>query len=537
MKVALCCICKNENLYLPEFIEHYENLGFDNVILFDNNDIDGEDIQQSINDYIEKQFVIVENVKNKALAMFPSYNYCIRKYGQIYDWIMFCDCDEFLCFTKFTNIKDYLSKIADDIDCVQVNWMIMNDNDLVENDGRPLMERFTNQVNKYKCVTYENNFTVILNSHVKSIIRCTPHTINNAYFYNPHFPVNCLQYANGDGGRLLLKEDKNMSITNDVYWNTAYIKHFKTKTIFEFLQKTLRGYPDLSFNQSLKLNELENAFFSINKHTPEKDAIVKGFFENNKNIIQKKLDAETDDVSLFVMTHKKFDYKPLPNFEILQCGADLNESLYDLKDNTGDNISKLNKYYSECTGIYWVWKNVHTSIKGQMQYRRFFNRLDPYSVKDILNNKADIITIAPYIWHGYTVKEQFNSCLDINDLNLCKEIISRLYPDYMQSYENYIENGNTLFYSNIFITKADIYDDLCKFCFDVLFEFDRITNYTDEQTSREHATHTVEYLHTSSNVRDQMRLQGHIFERLVTLYILHNRLRVYNCGAPTFIEN
>ena len=170
-----------------------------------------------------------------------------------------------------------------------------------------------------------------------------------------------------------------------------------------------------------------------------------------------------------------------------------------------------------------------------MQYRRFFDRLDPYTVKYILNNKADIITISPYVWPGYTIKQQFSDCLDINDLNLCKDIISRLYPNYIESYDAYIEHGNILFYSNIFIAKSKIYDELCKFCFDILFEFDKITNYTDEKTSYEHAKHTAE-MHKSSDITGQVRLQGHIFERLATLYILHNKLNVYNCGNPILKE-
>ena len=42
MKVGVCVIIKNENLYIRDWVEYYKKIGFDTVILFDNNDLEGE---------------------------------------------------------------------------------------------------------------------------------------------------------------------------------------------------------------------------------------------------------------------------------------------------------------------------------------------------------------------------------------------------------------------------------------------------------------------------------------------------------------
>ena len=50
-----------------------------------------------------------------------------------------------------------------------------------------------------------------------------------------------------------------------------------------------------------------------------------------------------------------------------------------LKDNTGDNISHKNKFYSELTFYYWLWKNKFYEISdnewvGFCQYRRHWKK-------------------------------------------------------------------------------------------------------------------------------------------------------------------
>ena len=58
-------------------------------------------------------------------------------------------------------------------------------------------------------------------------------------------------------------------------------------------------------------------------------------------------------VKIFVMTHKKFNEPEDKIYIPLQVGKAAGQDLGYLGDDTGDNISDLNKYYGELTGVYW----------------------------------------------------------------------------------------------------------------------------------------------------------------------------------------
>lgn len=260
-KIALCCIAKCENDYIREFVEYYKSLGVDNIYIYDNNDINGERFEESISDYIETGFCIIENVRGKKQMQLPAYQHFYDNYSKVYDWVAFFDCDEFLTFTNPNeNLRTFLSRsYFTKFQMIHVNWMLYGDNEMLDNDGRKVTERFAVPFSYVQLNTYNKKSE---NCTVKTIIRgglaevnCSIHTCYN-------FFCRCCD-ANGN------RVDAN-STFNEIDFTTAYIRHYSTKTIGEWIKiKQKRGLADMDDQKASQFLGLDY-FFRYNRKTEEK---------------------------------------------------------------------------------------------------------------------------------------------------------------------------------------------------------------------------------------------------------------------------
>ena len=83
-KIMLCSIGKEENLYAKEFVEYYLSLGFDKIIIMDNNDLNGERFDDILKSFIEKIKVEIKDLRGLKQIQLPSFNYCYMKYKYFY---------------------------------------------------------------------------------------------------------------------------------------------------------------------------------------------------------------------------------------------------------------------------------------------------------------------------------------------------------------------------------------------------------------------------------------------------------------------
>lgn len=256
-KTLLCGIGKMENNYIREWVEHHKKLGFDNIVLYDNNDIDGEHFEDVIGDYIDSGFVILKDVRGKQLAQIPSYTDCYNTYKDEYDWIAYFDIDEFLQFENNIKIKSFLSKdIYNDrgINTIRICWKQYTDSGIIKTNGDYSVAKFKDYLpigSGYSAQT-------------KIIIRTC---LNKVEFDSPHG---------------ILKDDRvvavntkgefcdNAIMSEKPTWVNAWLNHYRFKTIEEYvLNKMVRLWPTIYGNGGKSILNL-SFFFKYNKETKEK---------------------------------------------------------------------------------------------------------------------------------------------------------------------------------------------------------------------------------------------------------------------------
>lgn len=223
-------------------------------------------------------------------------------------------------------------------------------------------------------------------------------------------------------------------------------------------------------------------------------------------------------ISIYILTHKKFDYEPQEiYFPLLNGSALLNNDFGYLRDDNGDNISKLNPYFAELTGEYWAWKNSKCDILGFCHYRRYFakniflKKLNKTDIEKILK-KSDIIL----------PKKRRLSRKNIDEIEYCSHkiatahkkeqypllrlIIEKECPDYLDSFDE-ILNQKEMYYCNMFICEKKLADEYFTWLFNILNIFKENYDFS---------------IHEKGN----QRVLGYLSETLLNVYVKKHDLRV-----------
>jgi hypothetical protein len=238
----------------------------------------------------------------------------------------------------------------------------------------------------------------------------------------------------------------------------------------------------------------------------------------------------SSEIKILISIHKMCAFPNEDIFLPIQAGKSI--SAIDLGiqgDNTGDNISNKNSSFCELTVLYWAWKNIKKvcpTIKyiGLCHYRRYLaldrHKSDSdgiyvtklpsmqnydYLIKRMLMKYQIIMTKRKI--YPYNLQVDYSVGHYSDDYRMLKQIVHDLYPEYDNSFKFVFEHNNKLSPYNIFISSYSFFTAYCEWLFAILFEAERrinINNYNDVQK----------------------RIFGYLGERLLNVYVFHNKAKV-----------
>ena len=269
INAAICVIAKQENLYIREFIDYYKDLGIKKIILYDNNDLEGENFNDILNDEIIKGFIEIIDYRGKISPQIKVYNDCYENNKNKYDWIAFYDVDEYLYLENYTNINEFLSlPIFNNCSSILINWRYYGDNNNIYYEPKPLKTRFSVPFNFLKNRIYDKYFF----SASKSIIKGG---LNISWAHFPHF-LNDSFICRPNGSKV-------MDPFSQPQYSQAYIKHYATKSIEEYIFKFFKGnvYTNKHFNIESLIFWIKDYFFLFNKITTRKIKLIKTILKFN----------------------------------------------------------------------------------------------------------------------------------------------------------------------------------------------------------------------------------------------------------------
>ena len=291
LKVHLCCIAKNEELYIENWMLHYYSLGIDFIYIYDNNNIDKK---PSLSEFLSNSKKLKKH-KNKFKIITwnglqnHAYKNCWNRFFNDFDWLLICDIDEFI------DIQSVINFNASNI--LEASLENTKDNTL-KNNIKSLLEHYKDsKLLSLRCIEYGDNELIERNMS-KPVYKVFTKKASKIYdlfyksFFNRHLIKNFRTYY----GHVLSENNKKFSIDyqhkyhfinfndNNILENEPFIRHIRTYSLKEYLDQKYR-VKHQSINGNIRRYLLSQYYFKINQWTEEKQKYIEEYRKKN-NIIR-----------------------------------------------------------------------------------------------------------------------------------------------------------------------------------------------------------------------------------------------------------
>lgn len=234
--LSACCIVKDEDPFLHEWLTYHALLGVEHFYIYDNESARPAREHPAVQKYLRAGRATVFEVQGKEMQI-PVYDQCLELYGKNNKWIAFIDLDEFICLQGKENgeLMDLRPLLAEfeAHNGLALNWLSFTSAGLLRQPSGLVIEN-------YPLVTKN---TPVSDFHVKSVVRAAEALrARNAhvfYFRNGQGPVN-------ENRRPLPPGWPYSQSSHRSVWLNHY--HFKSQEDYEY--KIARGRADLAVDNS-----------------------------------------------------------------------------------------------------------------------------------------------------------------------------------------------------------------------------------------------------------------------------------------------
>ena len=236
-KACLVATARNEGIYLLEWVSYHKAIGFEQIIIYSNDNTDGSDqLLSALADageivWINNRTIQGGNAQENAYAHALTY----LPYTLDYEWTMFLDLDEFLAVNPalFSSLADFLSWHSQrDGVAIGVNWQFIGPSSQLFKSEGPITRRMNATIGS-------------ANTHVKSFVKT-----RFAISQQPHFPrfdersIPSFILADGslhDWNRLDQNQETAPALELSPSTTHAVVYHYFLKSRDEFIWKFSRN--------------------------------------------------------------------------------------------------------------------------------------------------------------------------------------------------------------------------------------------------------------------------------------------------------
>lgn len=238
-EIAICCIAKNEDQFLVEWIEYHMKIGVSRFYIYDNEST--VPISTTLASYIERGIVKVEFIAGKKMQV-TVHKHCIANYGSQCQWIAFIDVDEFIVpKTSTGNLVEFL-KPYQKYGGLGIHWLVFGANGHLKRPQGSQIESYTRRSLK----------THGINQHIKTIVQ--PRHVKWVPHDPHHFKYKFGKYCVNENFERL------DGATSTHTSNKIQLNHYFSRSQEDFRLKVARGRADSNTERTVEEFEMVNEF-------------------------------------------------------------------------------------------------------------------------------------------------------------------------------------------------------------------------------------------------------------------------------------